>query len=111
MELLKKYDWPGNVRQLENVIERAINVCPGKIIGINEISNNLPDEIKKQLYSDMNFYNNSVADTIKSLEEIEREAIEKVLLITENNISQAASLLKISRNTIYNKIRKYGIII
>ena len=111
LELLKKYDWPGNVRQLENVIERAINVCPGKIIGINEISNNLPDEIKKQLYSDMNFYNNSVADTIKSLEEIEREAIEKVLLITENNISQAASLLKISRNTIYNKIRKYGIII
>lgn len=111
LELLKNYHWPGNVRQLENVIERAINVCPGKIIGINEISNNLPERIKKQVFSDAKPYNNLEDNNIKSLEEIEREAIEKVLTITENNISQAASLLKISRNTIYNKIRKYGIII
>lgn len=110
LELLKKYHWPGNVRQLENVIERAINICPGKIIGINEISNNLPERIKKQVFYDMNPYD-YFEDNIKSLEEIEREVIEKVLTITENNISQAANLLKISRNTIYNKIRKYGIVI
>mgnify|MGYP000256200240 CR=1 FL=1 len=111
LELLKNYHWPGNVRQLENVIERAINICPGKIIGINQISNNLPERIKKQVFSDAKPYNNLEDNNIKSLEEIEREAIEKVLTITENNISQAANLLKISRNTIYNKMRKYGIVI
>lgn len=109
LDLLRQYHWPGNIRQLENVIERAINICPGKIIGVDEISINLPEEIKRQMLNETRFSEKLEEYTIKTLEEIEKEAIEKVLSITDNNISKAASLLKISRNTIYNKIRKYGI--
>lgn len=111
LELLRQYNWPGNIRQLENIIERAINICPGKIIGVNEISINLPEEIKKYKEDKIKTFERQEEYTIKTLEEIEREAIEKVLSITDNNISQAASLLKISRNTIYNKIKKYGIVL
>lgn len=109
LDLLRQFDWPGNIRQLENVIERAINICSGKIIGVNEISINLPEKIENQMKIKPD--GSSEEYEIKTLEEIEREAIEKVLSITDNNISQAASLLKISRNTIYNKIRKYGIVL
>lgn len=110
IEYLMKYDWPGNVRELENTIERAINVCSGKTINLNDISRDIIEHVaKKNNINNSNFEEKNMQMTIKSLEDIEKEVIERTLLITEGNISQTANALKVSRNTLYNKIKKYGL--
>lgn len=94
MEILLNHNWPGNVRELENAIERAMVI--GK-----------PPEIKPSdlpFHIDKNFMNDS-----DSLEEIEKNHIQRVLKKFDWNISRAASALGIDRVTLYNKIKKYGI--
>jgi DNA-binding NtrC family response regulator len=95
-ELLLKYPWPGNVRELENAIERAMVI--GKKSEIH--SNDLPLHLEQQTYN---------LETSLSLEDIEKQHIEKVLKQMEGNVTRAASLLGIDRVTLYNKMKKYGI--
>lgn len=99
-QALEAYDWPGNVRELENVLERAINIAPGKQITISELPKHL-------VFNPLLKY--EPATVVKTLEEIEQETIKTVLDDLEWNISQAAMLLGVTRNTLYNKIKKYGI--
>lgn len=111
LKYLIEYNWPGNVRELENVIERAVNICSTNILEIKDLpadlvsveNNNNITYVKPGCIT----YNEC---EIKTMESIEREAIEKTLGICEGNISKAASGLGISRNTLYNKIEKYNII-
>jgi len=96
MGLLMDYEWPGNVRELENVIERAL------VIGLgNEI---VPDDLpfsSKEL---------SPETFPRSLKQMEKFHIERIMEETSWNISRAARELDIDRQTLYNKIEKYGII-
>jgi PAS domain S-box-containing protein len=106
MKYLINYNWPGNVRELENTIERAINVCRTRQINVKDLPVSLlrgSEEAsqQKQVSNDV--------DIIESMEEMEKRAIKKALQVMNGNISQAASALKISRNTLYNKINKYGL--
>ena len=95
MEMLVNYGWPGNVRELRNVIERAIVVCENKIISPGDLS--FPFRVgSKQQYGD-------------SLEELEKNHIERILNRTEWHISQASEILQIDRTTLYNKIKKYNL--
>ncbi|MCS6815777.1 MAG: sigma-54 dependent transcriptional regulator [Blastocatellia bacterium] len=93
MALLQQYDWPGNVRELQNAIERAVLVCRGR-------------EIQPE---DLPLYVNEARESAvgKTLAEVERQHIARILQETGWNISQAARLLGIDRVTLYNKIRKY----
>jgi DNA-binding NtrC family response regulator len=97
MEKLMAYDWPGNVRELENAIERAMVVGRPPVIRPED----LPFQIAQR--------ERPTADELESLEDVERSHIEKILLKTDWNITRAASILKIDRVTLYNKIRKYGL--
>lgn len=97
LDMLVEYSWPGNVRELRNVIERAMVVTKGEIIELNDLSFFFP-------LADMD-----KAEQIPSLEEVEKQHIEKVLKLTNGNIAQAASILKVSRLTMYNKIEKYNL--
>lgn len=101
------YDWPGNIRQLENIIERAINICQGSTIRIED----LPEDIRKGSFQDKAqieyMYDEKELKEIESLEEAEIRIIDKALKITGGNITKAAKALKVSRNTLYNKIRNY----
>ena len=92
LELLQNYDWPGNVRELENIIQRAL------ILSDDDISiAQLPDHFK---------YNINTSDAaFKSLAEIEKEYILKVLAYTDQNKTQAAEILKIDRKTLRNKLK------
>ncbi len=92
LELLERYNWPGNVRELENVIQRAI-IMSEQTIDIGE----LPDHLKYPIPN-----SNS---TSKSLQEVEKEHILKVMASVENNKTKAAEILQIDRKTLRNKLK------
>lgn len=94
MEILLNHHWPGNVRELENAIERAMVVGKPPVIKPSD----LPFHIEK----------NFVTET-DSLEEVEKNHIQRVLRKYDWNISKAATALGIDRVTLYNKIKKYGL--
>jgi len=95
-EFLLGYDWPGNVRELENAIERAVILAKDSLITVAD----LPQE------------NISLARSApigKKLKEAEKNHILNVLSETGGNYSEAARALGISRMTLYNKAREYGL--
>ena len=97
MEFLINYDWHGNVRELENAIERAVVVGKSNEIIVDDLpfhvsSNNFP-----------------VDDKNKSLSAMERKYILKILNENNWNISRSAQVLEIDRVTLYNKINKYNL--
>tara|TARA_R110002124_G_scaffold5301_1_gene33244 strand:- start:269377 stop:270693 length:1317 start_codon:yes stop_codon:yes gene_type:complete len=90
--LLQRYDWPGNIRELENVIQRAVIMCD-RTIGVDD----LPASLKFQLdFPDEEFL---------TLKEMERKYIEKILIATNNNQTKAAEILQIDRKTLRSKIK------
>jgi transcriptional regulator with PAS, ATPase and Fis domain len=95
MRLLLDYGWPGNARELRNVIERAMVVTKGRMILEADLS--LPQASGV-----------SMSDTrSKSLSEMEKEHICRILQENRWNIIRSAQVLGIDRVTLYNKIRKY----
>ncbi len=97
IDFLSQYDWPGNVRELENAIERAMVIGKTDIINVDD----LPFHV-----SSLNFVNN---DGSKSLSNMEKKYILKILNECNWNISRSAQLLQIDRVTLYNKINKYDL--
>ncbi len=95
LDMLVEYSWPGNVRELRNVIERAMVVTKGNLIELNDLSFFFPSA------------ESDPGENIPSLEDVEKEHIQKVLELTNGNIAQASLILKVSRLTMYNKIEKY----
>lgn len=98
VDIFQKYSWPGNLRELQNCVKRATLLSRGDFIE----SDVLPAEffqIQKQSSNTGNF----------SLSENEKEAIIYALSKAQNNKSEAAKLLKITRKTLYNKLKQYNI--
>ena len=91
LQVLERYDWPGNIRELENVIQRAVIMCD-KLIEIQH----LPDTLKHSI--------NFPDDTLVSLKEFEKKYIQKVLNSTNNNKTKAAEILGITRKTLSHKL-------
>jgi two-component system, NtrC family, response regulator AtoC len=100
LALFKDYPWPGNVRELKHVIERMVVTAKGNTIAVKD----LPKEIKeaKNLLP-------ATGKEVLSRADAEKENIRKALLKTNNNQTNAAKLLGITRKTLFNKIKKYGI--
>lgn len=98
----RNYHWPGNVRELENSIERAINLTPNtKAINAESLVVEPID-----LLSDT-----EETDGIQPLKQIELEMITRALTTARGNILHASTLLGISRNTIYRKIKEHDIVL
>ena len=94
LDLLMRHDWPGNVRELENAVERALVVGRGTEVR--------PADFSFQFQADE-------PRGGKTLEDIERVHIERILRETQHNLSRAARILDIDRTTLYNKLRRYGL--
>lgn len=99
---LENYRWIGNVRELQNIIERAYYLCDDNVI----TEEHLPDSILK--YKN-NHINNDTDTAIISVENVERNNIVNMLLKCQKNVIKAGKNLNMSKSTIYRKIKKYNI--
>jgi len=99
VERLSSFDWPGNVRQLQNEIHRAVLLSEGSEVNVTDLS-----------ISDVKFVPTEGHDTSYTLlEGVERNAIIQMLKETGGNKVETAKRLGIGRQTLYNKIKAYGI--
>jgi two-component system response regulator HydG len=103
MDLLMRYDWAGNARELENIVERAVIMARGDMITPMEFPENL-----KELDQELKEARIDIAAG-RSLKEIEKEMILRTLEETEGNRTHAANILAISRRTLQLKLKEYGI--
>jgi transcriptional regulator with PAS, ATPase and Fis domain len=99
------YDWPGNVRELKNAVERAMIFEEESLIR----AKNLPIPLNKNPMESGNHSNSKFMKRGFSLEEMEKRLLKEALKKAEGNQSQAAKLLKITRDTLRYKIKKYGL--
>jgi len=98
---LLRYSWPGNIRELESVIERAVLFCPGDQV----LPECLPEELQDKDLRHIPF----VIPPLVPMEVIEREAILQTLARTSGNVKQSAQILRYPRPTFYRKLKKFGI--
>jgi len=97
LDKLKKYSWPGNIRELQHTIEKAVILNESGTLKAIDFIFRQSDMHEKDMALSLN------------LSELEKSAIEKALVKNKMNLSQAANDLGITRPTLYKKIEKYGI--
>lgn len=114
LEVMKAYCWPGNIRELENTIERAVVLCKGAVIGTED----LPIQIRGLQFSPPDIdikvqtqqvISESAEKRIFNRKEQDIRNIEDAIKASEGNLSEAARLLGMSRATLYRKLKEYGI--
>ncbi len=96
MNIFLNYSWPGNLRELENVIERAMVLARRSIIGVRDIPNHLIEETKND---------NAEAYTVKPLKQLEIETIKRTIDVCNGNKSKAARVLGVTRKVLYSRLR------
>jgi transcriptional regulator with PAS, ATPase and Fis domain len=121
-ERLMEHSWPGNIREIENVLERSINVLDGKMIKLSHLPLYLRDketesyegtEINPYPDHSTNLESSSAALSVQPLKEtlalVEKQAIQNALAITKGNKIKAAKLLEIGKTSFYEKCKLYDI--
>lgn len=98
-QAMLNYSWPGNIRELSNLIERSVILCQSPRIDIADLG--LPSGIQSAQQRTID------ESGLGSLEEMEKEHIQKVIHASGSNLSRAAEILGITRSTLYSKIRRY----
>jgi two-component system response regulator HydG len=102
IDTLMRYDWQGNIRELENVIERAVLLCRSEYITPKD----LPPPLQGEEVGEQSIISIPQGMT---LEQVEKEAIIQTLEETGGNRTQTAQILGISRKTLQNKLKEYGL--
>jgi two-component system, NtrC family, response regulator AtoC len=94
-EALTSYSYPGNVRELENIIERGVALAEGEVLTVNDLP------------SDLSEYSITPYQEWQTLEEVERDYLYQVLAYTHYNIGQTAEILALPRTTLWRKMKKH----
>ena len=101
------YDWPGNVRQLQNVVESMVVVDYDGVLDVDD----LPTELTEQTEAAGDTVGGNLASLVgKPLEEVERLFISETLRLTGGNREEAAEMLGIGERTLYRKIKEYNLV-
>jgi PAS domain S-box-containing protein len=104
MELLLNYDYPGNVRELENILEHALIICQKKMIESQHLPVHIQNWVKTRLNNGADkFPNNS------SVDEVEAKQIKETLKLHKGNRTKTAQTLGIDRTTLWRKMKRYNI--
>ena len=98
MQMFNNYSWPGNIRELQHVIERSVILCESNSIEPNDIYFNTTNVTRKE----------DATDSF-NLDELEKKFIQKALLKYEGNISKAAKELGLTRTSLYRRMEKHGL--
>jgi DNA-binding NtrC family response regulator len=102
LKKLQNYNWPGNIRELEHTIERAVIMTNGPSLGLENIAiGNSGQDLWNSNLDDQ--------DNLDNLDNLERSAIEKALTKYKGNMTRIAKELGVGRTTLYRKIKKYGL--
>ncbi len=104
MDLLSKYSWPGNIRQLENEIERAAVTCNSDAIDITDFSREIIDSTLSQI--DNSLYRGPLK---RMVEKVEKDIISATLKNNDGNIMRTSKILGLTRKGLKDKINRYGI--
>jgi len=119
MATLERYDYPGNVRELENLVERAVLFAEGSVIGVAELPpavraprllpENAEPDVERPTRGAEGAFDGADAREAWSLADVEKEHIQRVLARHQGNATTAARQLGISRTTLWRKLRHYGL--
>ncbi len=107
LAVLRAHRWPGNVRELRYVIDKAATSVNGPVIGAEHLMINQQRAGASALHGTVSFGDIRIPGEGKRLRDIEREALELTLRLTQNNQSAAARILCISRPTLARKLKAY----
>ena len=109
MDILINYDWPGNIRELENAVHRAALVESSDVISSSSIPLSMRSQqshFREQIFQD----GHTESAPVPTLAEVEKRLLEHALKVTDSNISEAARALDIGRATVYRKLVKYSLL-
>jgi len=122
LDAMLAYDWPGNVRELENCIQRMVAINSGPLLHTADLPSPIQNALEARKFSRLSaaasqgFFEQSVAlrgapayDSVRPLNELEKEAIRQALEFTKGDRGLAAHLLGIGRTTLYRKLKEYGL--
>lgn len=107
---LQNYEWPGNIRELENVIERAVVMSAGAQIGTEDLPSNILSGKAENILRSPLEKENKTQSLTEMVEEYEKNLIYNVLRKCHGNIAMAARTLNIKRTTLRYKMEKYGLL-
>jgi DNA-binding NtrC family response regulator len=101
LHAMEAYDWPGNVRELQHAVERACALGRGEVIGMEDLP---PDLLRRRAPTEDE-------GPSRSIDEMEREAVERLLREHGGDTARAAEILGIDRSTLYRKVKRWGLAI
>jgi two-component system response regulator HydG len=112
LRTMMRHDWPGNVRELENSVERACALSSGPILHLGDLPTTLQQqglEARRSASSVVEPLPENGLPEVKTLADLERDAILNAIRILNGDKLQAAKLLGIGKTTLYRKLKEYGL--
>ena len=110
LRTMMQHDWPGNVRELENSVERACALSSGPVLHLGDLPTQLQQKgLEARRAAAAEPAGESGAPEVKTLADLEREAILGAIRTLRGDKLQAAKMLGIGKTTLYRKLKEYGI--